>query len=332
MKTPSEFELIKQYFSALTPSRDDVLLGIGDDCALLQTPTGKAVAVSIDTLVSGQHFEPNTSAYDLGHKSLAVGLSDLAAMGAEPAWFTLALTLPGVDVEWLQDFSRGLAALAGEHGIQLVGGDTTSGPLTISIQVHGFTDVEHTLKRSGAQSGDMIYVTGTLGDAGAALALAKGDAKLAAALNLADRDYLQQRLNKPTPRVDFGEQLAGLATAAIDISDGLLADLGHILEASGKDNKSLGARIDLARLPLSAALQKLPIEKAQQFALSAGDDYELCFTASPAEFGCLQADFADRCTRIGIVDSQAGIYRIDDKGKLVTITTEKAGYEHFTSS
>ncbi len=332
MAAPSEFELIKQYFSALTPSRDDVLLGIGDDCALLQAPKGKAIAVSIDTLVSGKHFFDNTTVYDLGHKCLAVGLSDLAAMGATPAWFTLALTLPNVDVEWLQDFSRGLAALAGEHGIQLVGGDTTSGPLSISIQVHGFTDVDKALKRSGAQSGDMIYVTGTLGDAGAALALEQGDAKLAAVLDSADRDYLQQRLDKPSPRVDFGEQLAGLATAAIDISDGLLADLGHILEASGPENSSLGARIDLDRLPLSPALQKLPESQAQQFALAAGDDYELCFTASPAEFGRLQADFTDNCTRIGIVDSKAGIYRIDDKGNLVTITTDKAGYEHFTSS
>ncbi len=328
MTVPSEFQLIKQYFTALTPSRDDVLLGIGDDCALLQAPAGKAVAVSIDTLVSGKHFSENTSAYDLGHKSLAVGLSDLAAMGATPAWFTLALTLPDVDVAWLQDFSRGLAALAGEHGIQLVGGDTTSGPLSISIQVHGFTDADKALKRSGAQSGDMIYVTGTLGDAGAGLALDKGDADLASHLNAADRTYLLQRLNKPTPRVDFGEALATIATAAIDISDGLLADLGHILEQSG----NLGARIDLARLPLSPALQKVPIDQAQQLALAAGDDYELCFTASPVEFERLQKDFAENCTRIGIVDSQAGIYRIDDKGNLVVITTEKAGYEHFTAS
>ncbi|RKZ77661.1 MAG: thiamine-phosphate kinase [Gammaproteobacteria bacterium] len=323
MSSLSEFSLIQRYFEQLSPQRDDVLLGIGDDCALLQCPADHVIAVSIDTLVEGVHFFPDVEPEKLGYKSLAVGLSDLAAMGAKPVWFTLALTLPEVDQDWLKGFSSGLSKLAKQHHIQLVGGDTTRGPLTISIQVHGFVDRKKALKRSGAHVGDMIYVTGSLGDAGAGLQLQlqQWDDE---SLDKEDRHYLVQRLEQPTPRLTIGQNLSGLATAAIDISDGLLADLGHIVEKSG-----VGARLDIARLPLSPALSKIDSTTAQQFALQSGDDYELCFTVSPQHFGELEKHFKGQCTRIGMITDDQGIYFIDDNDNLIELTG--AGYDHFSS-
>lgn len=322
MSALSEFSLIQSYFKQLTPHRDDVLLGIGDDCALLQCPVDHALAVSIDTLVEGVHFFPDIDPEKLGHKSLAVGLSDLAAMGAKPAWFTLALTLPEADVNWLKGFSLGLAKLAKQHNIQLIGGDTTRGPLTISIQVHGFVESEKSLRRSGAQLGDMIYVTGSLGDAGAGLQLQlqQWDDEN---LDNDDRRYLSQRLEQPTPRLSVGQSLLGLANSAIDISDGLLADLGHIVEKSG-----VGARLDLAKLPISTVLSKIDRTIAQQFALQSGDDYELCFTVSPQHFAELDRQFKGLCTRIGMITDGKGIYFIDDSENLIELTG--AGYDHFS--
>ena len=322
MSARSEFSLIQHYFEQLTPQREDVLLGIGDDCALLQCPADHVVAVSIDTLVEGIHFFPDVDSEKLGHKSLAVGLSDLAAMGAKPAWFTLALTLPEVNNNWLKGFSSGLAKLAKQHNIQLVGGDTTRGPLTISIQVHGFVESQKALQRSGAQVGDMIYVTGSLGDAGAALQLQlqQWDDEN---LDNEDRLYLSQRLEQPTPRLSVGQNLLGLANAAIDISDGLLADLDHIVEKS-----SVGARLDLAKLPISAALSKINRTTAQQFALQSGDDYELCFTVSPQHFAEIEKQFKGLCTRIGMITDDKGIYFIDDNDNLIELTG--AGYDHFS--
>lgn len=321
MPALSEFSLIQQYFEQLTAARDDVLLGIGDDCALLQCPPEHVIAVSIDTLVENIHFFADVDPEKLGHKSLAVGLSDLAAMGAQPAWFTLALTLPEVNENWLKGFSQGLAKLAKKHNIQLVGGDTTRGPLTISIQVHGFVKPENALQRSGAQIGDMIYVTGTLGDAGAALQLQLQKWNTAS-LSDEDKAYLRQRLEQPTPRLEIGQQLAGIASAAIDISDGLLADLGHIL-----DNSGVGARLDLAKLPQSPAMSKVDRTTAERFALQSGDDYELCFTVPPQYFSEIEQRFKDQCTVIGTISDDDGIYFIDDDDALIAL--KGTGYDHF---
>jgi thiamine-monophosphate kinase len=321
MAVLSEFPLIKRFFEQLSSQRDDVLLGIGDDCALLQCPADQVIAVSIDTLVENIHFFADVDPEHLGYKSLVVGLSDLAAMGAQPAWFTLALTLPEVNENWLRGFSQGLAKLAKNHNIQLVGGDTTRGPLTISIQVHGFVQAEKALRRSGAQIGDRVYVTGTLGDAGAALQLhlQQWDD---AALNVEDKTYLRQRLEQPTPRLQIGQKLAGIASAAIDISDGLLADLGHILDKSGT-----GARLDLTKLPLSLAMSKVDRKTAERFALQSGDDYELCFIVPPQYFAQIEQDFKEQCTLIGTITDDKGIYFIDDDDALIAL--KGTGYDHF---
>ncbi|MFW5425808.1 MAG: thiamine-phosphate kinase [Methylophagaceae bacterium] len=319
----NEFSLIHKYFEKLTSERDDVELGIGDDCALLIPPPNHAVAVSIDTLVEGIHFFADVDPEKLGHKSLAVGLSDLAAMGAKPAWFTLALTLPDVDEGWIKRFSKGLAALANEHEIQLVGGDTTEGPLTISIQVHGFVDQTKAMRRSNAKLGDMIYVSGYLGDAGAALQQQLqqlNDEKLKSD----DIRYLQQRLEQPTARISLGQELLGLASSAIDISDGLLVDLEHILDKSG-----VGARLNLDSLPLSKTLTKINHKVAQALALHSGDDYELCFIVPPQHFGEVEKRFKGQVTRIGMITDDDGIYYIDDDDNLIELTG--IGYEHFAN-
>lgn len=323
MTINSEFSLIQHYFEKLTLSREDVMLGIGDDCALLQCPADHVLAVSVDTLVEGIHFFADVDPQTLGHKSLAVSLSDLAAMGAKPAWFTLALTLPEINETWLQGFSQGLALLAKQHNIQLVGGDTTRGPLAISIQVHGLVKPEQAIKRSGAKLGDMIYVTGTLGDAGAALQL-KLNQWHDESLTPEDQDYLQQRLEQPTPRLQIGEDLIGIASSAIDISDGLLADLGHILNKS-----QLGARLDLSKLPISPVLSKISRNMAENLALESGDDYELCFTVPPQHFAEMEQRFSGMCTRIGMITDDKGIYFIGDNDELRNLNTTKAGYDHF---
>jgi len=259
----SEFQLIQQYFSDLTQVREDVVLGIGDDCALLTPPAGKQLAVTMDTLVAGRHFLPDVDPESLGYKSLAVNLSDLAAMGAEPAWATLALTLPDVDEQWLASFTKGFSLLATKYGVQLVGGDTTRGPLSISIQVQGFVEADMALRRDGAHPGDLIYVTGQLGLAALELSL----------LQQQQLDWPSEALDKPRPRVKEGMALVGIASAAIDISDGLLADLGHICEASGT-----GARIQCISLPVDPRVRQ-HVQTVQDWSLplSGGDDYELCF-------------------------------------------------------
>ena len=321
MSAHSEFSLIKQYFENTTAERSDVVLGIGDDCAVLQCPAGQQLAVSIDTLVEGIHFFPDVDPESLGYKSLAVGLSDLAAMGAIPAWFTLALTLPKIDTDWLAGFSTGLADLAKLHNIALIGGDTCQGPLSISIQVHGFIKAGEGLRRDGAKQGDLIYVTGCLGDAGAALALKQG--KLGQSVMAKDElAYLYQRLERPTPRVEIGKKLVGIASAAIDISDGLVADLGHILQKSG-----VGARLDLDLLPLSQALSNVTVE-AEHLALYSGDDYELCFTVPPEHDELLKLQFNGQCTRIGMITEADGLVFIKDEQ---LIELKGNAYEHFSS-
>lgn len=319
----SEFSLIETYFTELTSRRDDVHLGIGDDCALLTCPENHAVAVSIDTLVAGVHFFDDVDPESLGHKSLAVGLSDLAAMAAKPAWFTLALTLPEIDQQWLQGFSRGLAKLAKQHNVQLVGGDTTKGPLTISIQVHGFVKPEFALRRDGAQVGDLVYVTGTLGDAGAALQLKLKQCE-DKQFSTQDKLYLAQRLERPTPRVQFADSIKEFASSAIDISDGLSSDLAHILEKS-----AVGATIDLMALPLSSALNNLDPNQAQQLALNSGDDYELCFTVPAAKQVDFESTVTEAYTQIGIIEAELGLRIVDNDGQQKTISG--SGYDHFSS-
>jgi thiamine-monophosphate kinase len=314
-----EFEIIERFFTRQAISREDVLFGIGDDAALLQVPADSDLVLCMDTLVAGIHFPLQTSARAVGHKALAVNLSDLAAMGAVPAWATLSITLPENDAGWLAEFARGFFALAEQHGVQLVGGDTTHGPLSVTVQAHGFVPHGRALKRAGAQPGDRIFVTGTLGDAGLALQL-PGEAAI------------QQRLDFPQPRIEAGQALRGLASAAIDISDGLLADLGHILEAGGT-----GATIRVDELPRSpaflAALECAGEQRASWFhalPLSAGDDYELCFTvpqqSCAAVVQALQP-LAIPVTAIGVVEAAPGIRCVLADGS--AYRPQATGYLHF---
>jgi thiamine-monophosphate kinase len=278
----------------------------------------------MDTLVAGVHFFANADPAGLGHKALAVNLSDLAAMGATPAWATLALTMLKADEDWLERFCEGLFALADHYEMQLVGGDTTHGPATIiTIQAHGFAPPGQTLRRDGAQPDDGIYVTGTPGDAGLALAAAFGKIVVAPEY----RGYLQQRLEYPEPRIAQGLALRGIASAAIDISDGLAQDLGHILQRSG-----VGAQLEVDRLPLSRALAaSLDRDAALRTALASGDDYELCFTAPPDQAALLTAVAAAwncRCTGIGIITEEPGLQLRRADGSAFPL--ERAGYDHFS--
>ncbi|MBM7342854.1 thiamine-phosphate kinase [Pantoea coffeiphila] len=275
-----EFELIARYFDRVTSSRRDVEKGIGDDCALLSVPEKQSLAISTDTLVAGVHFLADIHPADLGYKALAVNLSDLAAMGADPAWLTLALTLPTVDESWLESFSDSLFELLDYYDMQLIGGDTTRGPLSMTLGIHGLVPQGRALRRSGARIGDWIYVTGTLGDSAAGLALLLGQEQLS---NPAAHEALIKRHLRPIPRILQGQALRDLATSAIDISDGLISDLGHVLKAS-----DCGARINLDALPLSEPLkQNFSSEQCLHWALSGGEDYELCFTVPEINRGAL---------------------------------------------
>jgi thiamine-monophosphate kinase len=321
----SEFQIIQRYFDRHLCEREDVQLGIGDDAALVSLAAGEQLAIAVDALVAGRHFPEDTAAEAIGHKALAVNLSDMAAMGAEPAWLTLALALPQADEAFVEGFARGLFSLAGRYGVQLIGGDTVRGPLTVCVQIHGLVPQGQALRRAGAQPGDRIYVTGRLGDAGAGLLLRQGRLRCN---DEPSRQWLIQRLEYPEPRVFAGLQLRGIASAAIDISDGLLADLGHILEASG-----VGARIDAARLPISEALLSCVPDAVQreQFALGAGDDYELCFTVPPAMEASLReraATWACGITCIGTVESTAGL-RLS--GLVCGKPSLQHGFDHFAA-
>jgi len=317
-----EFSLIQEYFARYALAREDVLLGIGDDAALSQVPSGQALVTSVDTLVAGVHFPLETSPEDIAYKASAVNLSDMAAMGAEPAWFTLALTLPEANTNWLAAFSQGLLQIAQQYGVALIGGDTTQGALTISVNIMGFCAAQHALTRQGAKPGDKIYVTGTLGDAGLALRYLQGKTKLS---NL-QATQVMPRLNRPIPRLAAGKALRGTASSAIDVSDGLLADLGHLLEG---DN--LGAELDLSTLPLSPVLRDLPTDLAWSLALSAGDDYELCFTAPVAQSAQVSQNLAlieAGCTYIGTVTHKSGIVCLDECEQIY-VAPKKSGYQHF---
>ncbi|NCS66170.1 MAG: thiamine-phosphate kinase [Hydrogenophilales bacterium CG03_land_8_20_14_0_80_62_28] len=313
----SEFDLIARYFTR--PART-AALGVGDDAALLRPTPGMELAISADMLVSGQHFFPDDDPEKLGHKALAVNLSDLAAMGALPRWVLLSLALPTADEAWLAGFSRGFLSLAEAFGVELVGGDTTRGPLNISVTILGEVEVGRALRRDAAQVGDDIWVSGELGGAALGLQHLLGQTRLSGPAAAA----CLSRLHEPIPRVALGRELLGLAHAAIDISDGLLADLGHILEHS-----QIGARIDLAAVPTAPDLQQLP-NLIGACALAGGDDYELCFSA-PANHRNRILAAADavstRVTRIGVMVPDRGLKVLDEQGNSLALPL--TGYDHF---
>lgn len=315
----SEFELIQRHFTRTAP---DAVLGVGDDCALLQPSAGMQLAVSTDTLVAEVHFFDDADPQQLGWKSLAVNLSDLAAMGATPRWATLALTLPEVDDDWLAAFATGLYRCADQFGVSLVGGDTTRGALSLTLTIIGEVPPNQALRRDGARPGDEIWVSGTLGDAALALAALQGRA------NLTDADLatLAARLHTPTPRVELGLALRGLATSAIDVSDGLLADLGHILTRSG-----VGAVVEYAQLPLGEIVHDYAAHPAfDDCVLSGGDDYELCFTAPAAHRQVLSeiaARLGVRLTAIGCIRAEPGLILRDAQGQALDM--RHTGYDHF---
>jgi len=319
----SEFDLIKQYF--VRPIAGRATLGIGDDCALLTPSPGMQTAISSDMLVEGRHFFAGEDAQRLGHKSLAVNLSDLAAMGARPVAFTLALALPAAERPWLEGFSRGLFALADAHGCELIGGDTTKGPLNICITVFGEVAPSRALRRSAARAGDDVWVSGTLGDARLALAGYLGELTLPPQAQAA----AGIRMHLPTPRVALGVLLAerGLAHAAIDISDGLVGDLGHILEKS-----HVGATLNADALPAGPVLAEQPLALRRAFTAAGGDDYEICFTAPAANRDAILAA-GEAChtpvTRIGRIDAAAGLRWTDAGG--APLTLELSSFDHFTS-
>ncbi|MES2296472.1 MAG: thiamine-phosphate kinase [Pseudomonadota bacterium] len=319
----SEFDLIKQYFTRAVPGR--AVLGIGDDCALLAPAPGMQMAISTDMLVEGRHFFAGADARALGHKCLAVNLSDLAAMGARPLAFTLALALPAAEPRWLEAFSAGLFELADAHDCELIGGDTTRGPLTISITIFGQLAPGHALRRAGAQAGDDIWVSGTLGDARLALAGYTGEV----ALDAATLETAGARMHAPTPRVALGRALAQapLAHAAIDISDGLVGDLAHILTAS-----KVGATIDADALPAGPMLARQERALRRRFCLAGGDDYELCFTAAPRERAAVLAAAQLAGTpvaRVGVIESKPGLRISDAAGAALDLAL--AGFDHFAS-
>ncbi|MDP3856480.1 MAG: thiamine-phosphate kinase [Stagnimonas sp.] len=316
-----EFELIRRYFAGLTPEAADVALGIGDDAALLRVPAGHELVVSTDTLVAGRHFPLATAPADIGWKALAVNLSDLAAMGATARWFTLALTLPEADEAWTAGLASGMRELALRHRVALVGGDTTRGPLSITITAMGLVPAGQGLRRDGARAGDLVCVTGTLGDA--ALALRR--------LGRADQDPVEQalrlRLDRPTPRLDAGLALRGLASAALDLSDGLAGDLRHLCAASG-----VGAELDPAALPRSAAFEGLAagLSAEECFALQAqgGDDYELCVCLPPESLAEARARLAPLAlSEIGRITAEPGLRLRYPDGRTAVLAA--TGYSHF---
>lgn len=318
----SEFELIGRYFAGLGAPRQDVLLGVGDDAALLDIGGPEALVLCVDTLVAGVHFPDNAPAESVGHKTLAVNLSDLAAMGARPAWGLLALTLPAPQPDWLEGLRSGMDALARRHRLSLVGGDTTRGALTLSLTLAGFVEPGQALRRDGARVGDAVYVSGSLGDAAAGLRFfqaGRGEQTPEVAA-------LVERLHRPTPRLELGRALRGLATAAIDVSDGLAADLSHILERSG-----VGASLEPARLPFSPALQATcSAPEALVFALTGGDDYELCFTVPAgreAEVAALAARLSLPLTRVGSIEAEPGLRVVGPDGRPLPLP--RGGFDHF---
>lgn len=318
-----EFNVIDHFFKAKSIQRKDVIVGIGDDGAVTHIPQGQALVTTTDTLLSGVHFLPETSPHAIAQKAVAVNLSDLAAMGAEPAWISLSLSLPAVDEAWLEAFSNGLQEHAEYYSVQLIGGDTVQGPLAITITAQGFVPFDQALTRSQAQPGDSIYVTGTLGDAGLGLDIAQKKYVLEDQLNT---DFLLNRLNYPTPRLMAGTCLRRVASACIDVSDGLVSDITHILNASG-----CGATIHIDKLPMSQALKEsVTSQQAIDYALSAGDDYELLFTVSEEQKGHLETTLASanvHATYIGQLNGSVGKLDLRQADKPYEFNVK--GYQHF---
>ena len=319
----AEFNLIARIKARSTQAgvthRDDVVLGIGDDAALLRMPAGKLLVVATDTLNDGVHFPADTAPADIGWKALAVNLSDLAAMGAQPAWCTLSLSLPHGDPAWVDAFLDGFLALASQHDVALIGGDTTRGPLSVCVTAHGFVTADKVLRRDGALAGDDVWVTGTLGDAAAALSQWRAGG--------AAEPALRKRLDRPTPRIEAGRALAQVAHACIDISDGLLADLGHMCAASG-----VGAEIDVDALPVSDTLRALFTDETRRVLQAVGgDDYELCFTAPAArraDIARIGRDCGIAVTRVGDIVPEPGVRALLGDGS--AWVAPRAGYEHFS--
>ena len=315
-----EFDVIARYFSRSSP-RSDVLLGVGDDAALLTPPPGQALVAATDTLVEGRHFLPGTPAAAIGHQALAVNLSDLAAMGAEPAWALLSLSMPSSDERWIADFAAGLYALAERHGVALVGGDTVSGPLVITVEVLGFVPPAAALRRSGARVGDLIIVSGAPGVSAAGL-----EELQAGRATFQSKDARVRRFLRAEPRLALGLALRGFATAAMDVSDGLLGDLGKLARASG-----VGACIDLERLPVAPELAAYPLAEQERLVLHGGDDYELLFTLPSDHFGHI-AHLAEaggcslRC--IGSLVPGEGVECRRDGARVNVAGT---GYDHFAA-
>lgn len=318
----AEFKLIADYFTHGFPQRPEVALSVGDDAAVCHVPEGMQLAITVDTLVAGVHFPLETSAEDIGYKALAVNLSDLAAMGATPAWMTLALTCPEVNQTWLGEFTQGLRGLAEFAQVSLIGGDTTRGHLSITLQLMGFVPFNQAITRHGAKVGDAIYVTGTLGDAGLGLAAVQQQIQLPKI----HHDYVVSRLNRPTPRLAAGKALLGIANSMLDISDGLAGDLGHILKAS-----KVGATLDLECLPLSESLRtQVSREEAYRLALHAGDDYELCFTVPEAKIAQLDKALAGtHFTRVGTITVEQGLRIRTATGQIQPLNPQ--AYTHFGS-
>jgi thiamine-monophosphate kinase len=320
----SEFNLIQRYFKDISPNRADVLVGIGDDAAVISVPQGFELAMTVDTLVSGVHFFENVPPADLAHKALAVNLSDLAAMGGSCSWLTLALTLPNINEIWLQAFSDQFKYDLNRYNIALIGGDTTRGPLGITIQAMGLLPQGQRLARSGAKPGDLIYVTGTLGDAALAYQrLQQSDYEL---VEERDWTYLKSRLERPTARVEWGTALLNIASSCIDISDGLCADLGHIL-----DQSQVGAIIEAEKIPYASAyLRHIDPEEKLAKALTFGDDYELCFTVNPKyqnRLHQLKALQPISITCIGEIRAEIGLKIINQDAQ--EIHFHSTGYQHF---
>ncbi len=318
----SEFTLIEKYFTRKQNQRADVLLGIGDDAAITRAPSDQVLVTTIDTLLEGTHFFSNADAFDIGFKAAAVNLSDIAAMGAQPGWASIALTLPSVDDKWLARFSDGLFTVLNRYDVQLIGGDTTRGPLSVSIQMVGFVPEGKVLTRRAAKPGDLVYVTGTLGDAGLGLLVAQGKQLI----DVQYKDEIAARLHRPVPRVEQGIALRDVANAMIDVSDGLLSDLKHILTAS-----QVGARVIVDKLPLSKALASVRQELGNwDLPLSAGDDYELCFTVSPQNEAILHdavKHVSCPVSCIGEILPDKGLHCVLSSGEELIIT--HSGFDHF---
>jgi thiamine-monophosphate kinase len=317
----NEFDIIERYFKQCTMPRKDVVTGIGDDAAILQLPDACSLVASTDTLVKGTHFRGDVSAYDIGYKSLAVNLSDMAAMAAEPLWVTLSLTLPENNESWISEFSRGFCELAKIYNVALVGGDISRGPLAITVQILGAVPHGGGVKRDGARPGDNIYVTGHLGMASFALSLLMAEDPDSGA---PPEDCLL-RLNRPEPRINIGLAMRGFVSAAIDISDGLAGDLGHLLEAS-----SVGAEINLNAIPVATAMKDLTVDEIRSFCLNRGDDYELCFTADQKQHESvakISREYACEISRIGKITASKQLIWLTASGDRVELTAD--GYRHF---